>query len=123
MIKGPLPDKFKRNICLCKTLQGLDNSGPKPWTISVYVVCKTCKKPPAYFLYECSYCTNVFLHDFYQNFCYKSPLCWTCNTDNVACREHIYCTTHISDNQRISPLHTLKPAFTPEEMADFSFDF
>lgn len=123
-IKGPIPDKFKRNICLCKTNMGLINSGgPTPWVTHVYCVCKSCKKPPSYMLYDCVGCGEVFLYDFYQNFCSKAPLCWDCNPDNKECEYHTYCVIKVTDEKRIPPLYKLKPAFTKEELEDFNFDF
>lgn len=116
MIKGDIPEKFLFNVCRCDTPQGLVNSGPTPWDKHVYTVCKTCMKPPEWYLYECSYCTNVFLHDFYQNFCYKSPLCWTCNTSNEMCSEHNYCTINVSEERRIAPIYKMRKVFTDEEL-------
>ena len=122
-IDGPIPDKFIRNVCLCKTNMGLINSGPTPWVTHIYTVCKSCKKPPSYYLYKCVGCNETFLRDFYQNFCNKAPLCWECNTDNVMCEGHLYCTTHVAEERRTAPLYKLKPAFTQAELDDFSFDF
>lgn len=117
--RANLAPHLERNVCLCREPGKLI---PKTEYGGI-CVCDNCRKMPVYWIYKCTYCQIEFLHDFEQNFCYKEPLCYTCNEFNTYCSGHTYCITYIADSKQVPPAVKLLQPFTEEDLEGvFDFD-
>lgn len=115
-----MPAEFKRMVCSCRDRQS--RLVRKDNMESLLSVCSSCKKPESYYLYRCTMCESLFIHDFRAVFCYQDPCCWNCVTPADACDGHNYCEYYWRPDQWIAPVLPKPRVFTAEELADV-FDF
>lgn len=115
-----MPVEFISRVCTCVERRGYITTDQYPGIINT---CSACHKPESYYLFRCTRCESLFIHDFRAPFCYDQPHCWECvNEDPYICEGHHYCQPYWTKDKWVAPVLPKPKTYTAEEL-DNVFDF